>query len=81
MTPIPADGGHVVPEWFVTATTANWARVNVYRPVPTWEERLATAIEMRSLGFRWRILRRTVQGRVSLAVDALLGRHECPDDR
>lgn len=76
-------GGSVVPDSLVADISRHWALDNPYRRLfrgPTWEERLTKAIKQRSIRYRWRGFRREWVDRLSLAYDALRGRHYCEDD-
>ena len=83
MTEAKVDYEFVVPQSMYDDMLAWNAMPNPYRRLlkpPTWEERLATAIEQRSIRYRLRAFRRDWAGRLSLAYDALRDRHYCADD-
>lgn len=48
-------------------------------PPPTWEQRLAWAVEQRSIRSRFRRARATLRYRIPTAIDVLVGRHSCDD--
>ncbi len=85
-------GGYIVPDSVILSMVAAYEDRSIYRlfgakPI-SWEERLRREVAYRSIRSRLRRARfRLVRewpaeahARLSLAADALLGRHDCGDD-
>jgi len=70
-------GGRIVPDWMATDIANMGAWPGPYRRERSWEERLAWEIERRSIRFRLRVFRHDWSDRITVAWDALSGRHTC----
>jgi hypothetical protein len=75
----PQDAGTLIPEAILPEiiTAVTWPN-NVYWREESWEERLARAIERRSIRRRLRIA--WFSSRYAMALDVLRGKHECGYD-
>ena len=72
--------GYLVPQSVADEIEAVMACPNPYYRMPSWEERLATAIELRSIRFRLCVAWYTARYRLTTAIDVLRGTHDCGDD-
>jgi hypothetical protein len=79
--PEKLSAGFLIPESMVADMAEAIYATNpwlIARPM-SWEERLARAIEQRSVRFRVRMAWFTVRYRLTTAADVLRGTHDCGD--